>query len=1043
MSNFASLTAARKLAADNFHEAFQQLNLAQKQAVEALDGPVMVVAGPGTGKTQVLVTRIANILAQTDTQPNAILALTFTDSAAQNMRERLVGLIGQVGYSVRISTFHAFCSELISGYPEYFPIDRGSEPMSELERYDLLRRLVVELGLQKLQPLNDPYYYIRDCISALSDLKREGVGVGEFRDQAMAEAKLFSSQLEQVGQFSSHKDRRAAGLPSATDLKKSLKAAEKNLELAELYDRYEHDLRATKRYDFDDMISLVVAALKDHELFRSEQQENLQYFLVDEYQDTNAAQDQILQLLAEFWGEAANVFVVGDPNQAIFRFQGASVENMLGFAERFPAAQVITLSQGYRCPQPLYAAAAELISHNGLTNQENLAGVDLAAPLIAAKKSSSTTLPLRLVEFPSQTLEIWWVVAEIKRLLSSGLAPEKIAVIYRHNADRLEIIEALGKSQIGFEIDGGGDVLAEPLIVQLLLLFRVIVDQRAIQSETNLMLVMLCDWIDLPRLTVMKLTRAAQQNRRPVGEIIEGGLELWQKTIGLENLSEAEMAPIKIWYEQLQNWAVADANLTLTAWFEKVLTESKFLNYIQTLPDRVYQLTVINSLFAQVKSLVGVRHELKLAEFLTALATMQEHHLAIKVDDLNLSSNQVRLTTAHRAKGQEWEVVFILHCADKKWSNSGSRKQFTLPASLLKHTQLDKKDANEDERRLFYVALTRAKQAVYCCYPLSFQRAGRTKTVLKSQFLEELGVQAESETPSNQLTQTDLAESLVTSLRPVVQTRDVSAEKAFFAQTLKTFKLSVTALNTYLRDPETFILNDLLRIPRAKAAPMVYGTAVHAAMERAYRFFQAEGALPKISKIQGDFQESLKSQVLNEIDFERRLIHGNQALEYYFNNYQTEQPKIIMLEKFFGNGASPAMLGDIKLTGRIDRIDLLEQTSKQVRVIDYKTGQPKTDNEICGLVGTEEFSQRELALPETIRGPYQRQLVFYKLLTQLDKQFPYQVTEGMFDFIEPKELGGKLIRRNLALTETAVTDLKDLIKTVMAELRSLDFVTRW
>lgn len=1035
--------AARKLAADKFHQAYSQLNPAQIQAVDTLDGPVMVVAGPGTGKTQVLITRIANILAQTDTQPNAILALTFTDSAAQNMRERLVGLIGQVGYSVRISTFHAFCSELISGYPEYFPIDRGSEPMSELERYDLLRRLVVELGLQKLQPLNDPYYYIRDCISALSDLKREGVGIEEFQTQVETEVKLLKSQLNQLDSFKSHKDRRAAGLPSATDLKKSLKSAEKNLELAQLYKHYEHELRLSKRYDFDDMIGLVAAALRDHELFRSEQQENLQYFLVDEYQDTNAAQDQILELLAQFWGDVANVFVVGDPNQAIFRFQGASVENMLGFVERFPLAKVITLTQGYRCPQLIYAAAAELISHNGLIVQPNLVGVDLAATLISTKKLQTKISPIRVVEFPSQTLEVWWVAQEINRLVAAGLAPEKIAVMYRYNTDRLEMIDALSKQDIGFEIDGGGNVLTEPLIQQLLLLFKVIADTREIQSETNLMMIMLCEWVDLPRLIVMKFFRAAQLSRQTISQIIEAGPELWLKTPGLENLTIAEVSPIQVWYQQLQDWSLADANLILTSWFEQVLTESKFLEYIQTLPDRVYQLTVINSLFAQVKSLVGSRHDLKLSDFLATVATMQEHHLAIKVDDLNLSANQVRLTTAHRAKGQEWEVVFILHCSDKKWSNSSSRKQFSLPASLIKHTQLDKKDVNEDERRLFYVALTRAKQTVYCCYPLSFQKAGRSKITLKTQFLEELGLTSQIETPSNQLTQLDLATALTTALRPVIHKRDVMAEKAFFGQILKTYKLSVTGLNSYLRDPNQFILNDLLRIPRAKAAPMVYGTAVHVAMEKAYRSFQTDGVLPEISKIQNDFEAALAAQVLSPVDFERRLNHGREALANYFQHYQDQHPNIIMLERFFGNGASQAMLGDIKLTGRIDRIDLLDSTKKQVRVVDYKTGNPKTDNEICGQVGLDDFSERELALPATIRGSYQRQLVFYKLLTQLDSQFPYEVTEGMFDFIEPKETGGTLIRRNFELTEAAVTDLKNLIKNVMAELRSLEFVMLW
>ncbi|HCC84528.1 MAG TPA: hypothetical protein DEP87_02505 [Candidatus Pacebacteria bacterium] len=1046
--NRVSQRHQQQAVSDRFHQAYAQLNPAQKLAVDTIEGPVMVVAGPGTGKTQVLVTRIANILTQTDTLPQAILALTFTESAAQNMRERLVKLIGQTGYSVRISTFHAFCSELINSYPEYFPIDRGSEPISELERYDLIRLLVGELKLERLQPIGDPYFYIRDIIKAISDIKREGVSPPDFAEMVEVEISTLTQKLMEAEKLTP-KNRREAGLPTVTELKKQLRSAEKNQELALIYQSYEQSLRAHKRYDFDDMIGLTIVALKTHELLHSEQQEKLQYFLVDEYQDTNAAQTQVLQLLSEFWGEAANVFVVGDPNQAIYRFQGASLENMLSFTAWFSQATIIALDQGYRCPQEIYTAAAELIERNTLTAGTQLSGIDLTAPLKATTDQIQTDTKIRIVEFPSQFVELWWVAEEIQKLIAAGAAPEKIAVIYRHNRDRHELIEVLTKHQIGFEIDGGSDALSEPTVEQFLSLLRVILDLKTAGTETELVSVLLLDWLGLSRLTILKLARVAQKNRRSLITLLEGDVNQIQKFSGGETVTLAEFLSVQQKYQQLIAWAAADANLTLTAWFESVLVESGFLAWLQTLPDKLYQLTVINSLYAQVKALVASRHTLKLADFLSAITTMQEHHLTIKVDDLDLHTNQVKLTTAHKAKGQEWDQVFMIHCVDKKWGNNLDRKQFKLPTQLLKHTQLDAKDINEDERRLFYVALTRTKQRVTCSYSLHFQNAGHSKPQIASQFLGEFQptqsetVAAQILRPADYLTSNKVAAQLVQSLQPVVKTRDLAAEKAFFATVLKHYRLSATGLNKYLRDPRAFVLEELIRTPKAKNSAMAYGTAMHRVLETAFRNYQNQGVFPALEKNLQEFEAALADEVLNPADFERRLAQGKISLERYFTTYAGETVQPLMIEQLLGSGTSVTMLGDIRLIGRIDRIDWLDKSAKTARVIDYKTGKPKTANEIIGVSGTEEFTERELALPETIRGPHQRQLLFYKLLTQLDAQFNWEITEGMFDFTEPKTDGAKLTRRFLPLTDVAVRDLTSLIQQVMAELRSLRFVEEW
>jgi len=293
----------------SFKQVYRQLNTEQKRAVDVIDGPVMVMAGPGTGKTQVLSARIAHILQKTDTDPSSILALTFTQSATKNMRQRLLAMIGRTAYYVQINTFHGFCEEVISSYPDVFTIDSQAQPVSDLDKYLILKDIILSLPLDKLKPINRPLFYLKEISHKLSELKREGVSqhnLTELLNQWQRELAANPDSLSPV------------------KLEKQLAQYAKNRELVQIYERYQQALAKQNRYDFDDMISLVVEAFSHNQLLLRDYQEKLLYFLVDEFQDTNSAQNKVVDQLASYWGEKANLFVVGDPHQSIFRFQGAS-----------------------------------------------------------------------------------------------------------------------------------------------------------------------------------------------------------------------------------------------------------------------------------------------------------------------------------------------------------------------------------------------------------------------------------------------------------------------------------------------------------------------------------------------------------------------------------------------------------------------------------------------------------------------------------------------------------------------------------------------
>ncbi|MBU2543089.1 ATP-dependent helicase [Patescibacteria group bacterium] len=1013
---------------DQFQTIYNRLNFQQKKAVNNIEGPVMVVAGPGTGKTQVLAARIANILLKTDTNPRSILALTFTESATKEMRQRLVGMIGKTGYYVQISTFHAFCSWVIKMHPEYFPIDRGSEPLSELERYDIFQKIIDESSLEILKPLNRPYFYISDILFAISNLKREGFLPTDFKKVVKEEQRQLECDKNDLSKIQLNKRQR--------DLAKWQ-------ELTQVYKKYQQRLRSSLRYDFDDMISLVVEAFDQHELLLREYQENIHYFLVDEYQDTNSAQNKVVDQLASYWGDRANVFVVGDPNQSIYRFQGASIENVLGFVSRYKKAQVITLDTGYRCPQNIYNAAAKLISQNQLTQVgTQLAEFSFTDPL---KSHSKQKLAINLYQAPSQILETIYIAQEIIKLQKKNIPLEQIAVLYRHNRDAVEIRETLDKWGLVYEIDGGNDLLENEMIRQLLTFFQVINDVRTAQEDERLFEVMRYEWLKLDPVLVMKVGRAAGKAGLSIFELIESGyLEFAKYDLG-NQISPLEFEQLPIFISKLCNWGSLDAKVVFPEWFEKVIKESGFLAWMLESSSKTELLIYLNSLFREVKALSQSRPGLNLRDFLEAIATMKDHGIKLNVEDLNVKQNAVHLSTVHRAKGLEWDYVFLLHCLDGKWGNNRVRELLPLPEGLLQNTDLSRKEQNEDERRLFYVALTRARKQLTISSPETVIANNRTREVIGSMFVEELrdeatdnlAVQLTKVTAPQIIKQAD--KYLAKLLEPVIVNKLKTSEEEFYQQLIKDFKLSVTALNTYLRNPAEFVENVLLRIPRAKPEPMAFGSAIHQTLEKLFKFIQDEGQLPELNLVLCEFNNSLTRELMTSQNFQRRLSYGRDILAQYYQQLAKIKVEPLFIERFFGFGWSKTILDDIHLTGRIDRVDWLDKEKKLVKVIDYKTGKAKSGNYIEGKIASAGLSEREQRLPESIRGPYKRQLLFYKLLADLDETFIPTVTEGEFDFVEPNDRG-KLVKRSFILTEEDVNDLKDLIKEVMREIRSLKFL---
>lgn len=1012
----------------NFQKAYALLNPDQKQAVDEIDGPVMVIAGPGTGKTQVLTTRIANILQLTDTNPRSILALTYTESAATNMRERLVKMIGKDGHYVQIATFHAFCSEVIADHSEYFPINGDAQPLNDLERYEFFREIIDQLDLEILKPVNDPYHNLRDISSRVSELKRENIAVDKFLEIIRAEKDALDSQELKAG------------------AKKALeKKLAKNSELAKIYHQYQAVLVQKQRYDFEDMIRFVIEAFSTNDDLLLEYQENLHYFLIDEYQDTNSAQNQIIDLLASYWSEKPNVFVVGDPNQSIFRFQGASVENALAFSDKYPEAKIITLTKGYRCPQPIYDLAHQLITQNNLANIDELTP-NLNQTRLAILSELNKNLVGRPVDqivvqlniLPSRTAEIIYLAEQIAALRKAKVKLQEIAILYHDNADAELIKEVLSKWSLPFNVQSSNDVLMNEQIKQLLELFRLIDQIASDDRELDVFTVLSFKWLGLNQLHLMKLAKIASLNQLSLIEVLDQGYLQVATACQKYSLSESDFAALVEKINLLRKWKAEDANLTFTAWFELVINQSGFLDYIKKLPNHLEVITYLKTLFDQIKNLNQTDKALNLSAFIKALDLMSSYHLAIKSEQIKLTGEAIHLSTVHKAKGQEWNYVFVVGLEDKKWGNRRKRNNIDLPQGVLKNTNLEKKDRDEDDRRLFYVALTRASQKLFLSAAKTYVSGNQEKSKSPSIFLSEINNSQLLSTDDNLEVKEELLSKLVEQ-PALVQDHDEEI-RTFFCEVVKNYQLTVSGLRTYLHDQKEFVEKILLRIPSAKAPFFAYGTAVHGALEFLYSKQRELGHFPELPDVLASYRYHLSKEILTSSEFSRRLKIGNEVLAAYYRENASRTYDILALEKKLGGFAQPIIIADnISIAGRIDRLDWVDQKNRLIKVIDYKTGKQKSENEIEGKVGTKDYSERELNLPENIRGHYKRQLLFYKLLIENDRSLNLKVSHGVFEFVEPKE-NGKLVSRVFELKDEDVAELKKLVIQVMTEIHNLEFL---
>jgi len=972
---------------EKFNTLYNRLNPEQKLAVDEIEGPIMVIAGPGTGKTHLLTMRIANILDKTDIPPEAILALTFTESAVASMRKNLGEIIGTMAYRVEITTFHGFANNIIKNYPDEFPHIIGSTNISGVDQINVIRNILDNSNFNTLKPWGNNYYYIPSIIHAIGDLKQQGFLPEDFKKLVIKQAENFGTINDLIHEKGAHKGKMKG---KYITLQKDI---ERNKELTIIYEKYQENLREFRFYDFSDMIIEVKKALERNNNLLLILQEQYQYLLVDEHQDTNNAQNKILELLANYH-KNPNIFIVGDEKQAIFRFQGASSENFLYLKKLYPSLKEISLKHNYRSTQTILNASHSLKPKS--------------VELLANSKNAENLINIR--PFLNQISENCFVAKEIKELIKNGQKPDQIAVLYRENREVFDIARFFRKFDIPFTIESDQDILEDQDIKKLLIILKAI---QKFGSDRELVELLYLDIFEIEPLDVYKL---ASFNR--------AGMGIYDLLKSKELLQEAKIENVEKLqeiYQKISKWKKQAHNKNAVIVLESIIRDSGLLAKILSDPLAPEKIQKLGVFFDQIKTLIANHKDYSLDKFFEYLDVLREHNVSVKSKGFNYATGRVRLMTAHKSKGLEFDYVYIVNAVKGNWGSRRIHNNIKLPEEVyLLLNKIDEDfvdDDDEDERNLFYVALTRAKKHITITYA---EKNNDGRENLPSLFVKEIKPEFIN------VFELDKTEMSLDKNENNIEYAKESAElpklkeKEFLNQLFIKNGLSVTALNNYLSCPWKYFFSNLIRIPGAQNKYMILGSAVHQALSN---YFDAliENKQPNKDYLIKRFKESLASWPIPTNEYTEMLEKGQKDLAGYYNFYHKDW-KTNILNEF--NIKRVQIDENISINGKIDKIEVLNDNS-QVNVVDYKTGKPKSRNEILGL-------------NKTSTGDYLRQLTFYNILLNNYLDNKYKMVSGEIDFVQPDEKGN-YHKELFTITPKMVAELTTQIKNISKEILNLDF----
>ena len=1046
-----------------FEKAYQHLNDQQREAVDYIDGPLLVIAGPGTGKTQLLSVRVANILKQTDVSPENILCLTFTEVGASNMRHRLADFIGAEAYKVQIQTYHSFGSYILQdNRPEL------SAAIDALDRFTMIRD--IQSSLEPTDILRHDWQ-TNHIISAISDLKSAAISPEDMRKiverNRIDTAKIYAAIEEDIQETKGLRYGKALPVyerilaaiktvmdaPSAPEYivakvepiakvlyrelaeallaesnaeKPSTKAMsewrkkffkkdqddryvfsdeianKKFLSLANIMEIYQSRLTLEGLFDYDDMILNAIDLLKNDNEARYNAQERFQYILLDEYQDTNDAQLQLVSLLTDNPSNEGkpNIMAVGDDDQAIYGFQGANTSNFFDFDEKYHPKHIF-LTKNYRSSEPILQLSEKVINQaeDRFCKAPN---VNIDKHITAENPPAETSIELR--EFPVYQEEYSYVAQKIRQLLDDGVPGNKIAVISPKHKYLGSIIPYLHALDIQISYERRENILEYPEIILLFNACKLTLALAAGEKNADpyWFEILACDCWGISATEVISIIQMARTARHSI----------------FKELVDSED-------ERLKSVAEFFADLALKT---EIYSAEYIINNISAklfANSNNYELySNLNTLrdILLTKSKRGSK-KLHLIDFCALVDAYNNAEMQIlNKSPYHESDTAVKLETVHSAKGLEFDHVFLIAVDNGNWSEAGGNNdRFTLPRNLeyVRHTG----DSADEKLRVFFVAITRARAKLYLTYSLSDFNGKKG---------DRLKYLSEHETEDGQLVSQILPEAfknvIVSSATTIAP--DVIAPDKWFDNFVPTdevrrnqlkplvehYRISPTHLNTFIDlqygdGPLSFLKYYIIGVPSETSFSMNYGRYVHEIMD-------------EINKEKISNEEAIKrfmAKVDNADATDEEKDELKKRAEAELTRFLAERGNMIRdvnAESERGFFKETITLGDAVLTGMIDRVEIDEE-NKTITVADFKTGRPKSKWEASNF-------------------GYKLQLYFYKFLLENCKEYQnYKVTKGRIDYISPND-EDEIVSLDLKFKDEEAAEIKHLIQVVFRHIKALD-----
>ncbi|MFH0826467.1 MAG: UvrD-helicase domain-containing protein [Candidatus Omnitrophota bacterium] len=870
------------------NDILEGLNKEQEEAVTHRQGPLLIIAGAGTGKTTVITRRIAWLLSSGLAKTNEILALTFTDKAAAQMLER-VDILVPYGYTdIWISTFHAFGDRLLRENALIAGLDPDFKVLTRPEAAVFFREHLFEFNLSYYRPLSDPTRFIEALIQVFSRAKDEDISPQEYLDFA---ANLMQRSKE-------HSEDEA--------LKEE---ALQQLDVAKAYCLYQELLSKFGAVDFGNQFFLGLKLLREHPLILKRYQQQFKYILVDEFQDTNFAQFQMVKLLV---GQDKNIAVVADDDQCIYRWRGAAYSNVLNFMESFPQAQKVSLIQNYRSTQQLLDSAYRLIQNNNPERFEVKAGID--KKLIAVSKKGSR---LESLHFESHSAESDWVAQTIKKKVDSGKFHYKdFAILVRANSDAQAFLQALNMQGLPWQFSGAQGLYSREEVKLCIHFLRVTANAS---DSLSLYYLVSSEVYDLNLSDLSLCMHYAKRRNKSLCFVFEN-IETIQE---LSEVSPTSREKIRKVLADLNKYVKVSREESTGRLLYKFLTETGLLKKLSHHPTLEKETKIENlaKFFNIVRDFELVAKEDRVINFVNYLDLLMEAGDDPETASSDLDTDDVQVLTIHKAKGLEFRVVFMVSLVAGRFPVSSRRQPIELPDALIKEILPQGDFHIQEERRLFYVAMTRAQEELYLTSAVDY---GGVRSRRISPFVGE----AQGETAKEK--EKMKASSLESIKRYAPQKKSISARDSAKGED-QLLHLSFYQIDDYLTCPLKYKYVHILRVPILEHHTVLYGRAMHEAVTKYFQFKMA-GQKMELAKLLDLFKESFNPQgFLDERHQEERFRIGQEALIRFFKFEEARSLRPLFIEKEFS-----FFVENNKIRGRFDRVD---KEKEGIVIIDFKTSE--------------------------------------------------------------------------------------------------------